>query len=102
MYSYDEILASGYYVFRENLSTWLISIGVKVLKDHNKLATLPLKITELNRIIEFKEQKFILNSNYRMEDITPFVKDELVLLFQGIQACINEYYGKDSFVKRKG
>ena len=96
MYTYDEIIASGYYVFREELTTHVICkflgimkvLGIKIDSEHSHS-----KIKELQRIFEFDINNFSyrLKDNYKLDDIKDFIKEDLVIVFQSIQKIINKH-----------
>ena len=62
-YTYDEIIASAYLVFKEDLTTRIISIGLTNLtRDGHKIKRDDLKLKELKDVFEFKDYvyRFVL------------------------------------------
>jgi len=92
MYTYDEIIASGYYVFREDLTTDIICKVLNIMSSFGiKFDCHQASIKELKRIIEFNpsSHKYSLKDGSRLEDITGFIKEDLVIVFQKIQEYVN-------------
>jgi len=101
MYSFDTILASGYYVFRENLDCRIIGIFMMYLKklgvDFNGCR---LEIKELRGIIEFHDSKYILNDNFKMADISYLIDDNWVLIFCDIKNNLDMYNSNQMVLKK--
>ena len=92
MYTYDEVLASGYYVFRENLNTDVLGYALEIIGGktllHCSRTDNKIRIDELSRIIEFNDGYFKLKDGSKLEDIKDFIKEELVIVFQQIKNMI--------------
>lgn len=92
-YTYDEIIASAYYVFREGLTTRIIASFLVNLK---KLGIIyhreESKLKELKGLIVFNGANYTLSNDSRMSDIIPFVKNNLVLIFESLKASRDNYY----------
>ena len=110
MYTYDEILASGYYVFREDLNTMVIGSILNLLGGKTCLHSLKysdnqvdnrIKIEELSRIIEFDDGIFKLKEGIKVEDIKDFIKEDLVIVFQQIKNMMNSDYSSKQYKKVK-
>ena len=84
---YDKVLASGYYVFRDNLSSDTILYFLKFLSQFGiTLNRDDLRTNELKRIIELQENgKFKLKEGFKLEDIKEFLDDNLVYVFMTIK-----------------
>ncbi len=100
MYNYDQILASGYYVFRDDLTTsmvsslitLLINLGARFKRDN-------LRIKELKRILVLNGDKFSLNDGFILDDIIYLVDNNLVLMFQELKDSMGSY--SDEEVSKK-
>ena len=92
-YTYDEIIASAYYVFREDLTTRVVATFLTNLKKwgiiyHREES----KLKELKRLIIFNGVNYTLADDCRMSDIIPFVKNNLVLIFESLKKSRDNYY----------
>lgn len=86
MYTYDEIIASGYYVFLDELSTDIVSYFFCIMKKlGKKFSRNELKLDNISKILEFDGTNYKLKSDRNYEDIMPYVDLELVLVFECIQ-----------------
>lgn len=100
MYTFEEVLASGYYVFREKLTTDVISSFLGIMNCLNiKTLSNFSKNEELRRIFEFDYDTFSykLNSNYNLNDLKEFIKEDLVIVFQELYNLM--YKGKQLIKK---
>lgn len=94
MYTYDEIIANGYFVFKEKLSTNVIMtfIAIRKKKYGEKFSRDSLKIRKLDGIIEFKNPYYTLVDGKSLNDLTPYLLPELIVLFQVIEESIEKGY----------
>ena len=105
-YTYDEIIASAYYVFRQELNPNIIVNFLMYMKNlgcnyHRE----DLRFKELNRFFIFDGANFRLKEGAKLEDIVPYVKDNLTWLFSEMKSIRNEYYEgltSDSKTKKIG
>lgn len=91
MYTYDEIVASAYFVFKEKLSKEIIMTFIAIRKNsfgekfnHN------LKLKELKNIIEFDNPYYKLKDDKKISDLMPYIKIELIVLFQAIEESLEK------------
>ena len=89
-YTYDEIIASAYYVFREGLTTRIIASFLVNLKKWGIIYH--REESELKGLIVFNGTNYTLSNDSRMSDIVPFVKNNLVLIFESLKASRDNYY----------
>ncbi len=92
-YSFDEIIASAYYVFRDGLTTTIITNYFTNMKklgiSYNREET---KFQELKRLVIFDGYNYGLAEGVYMQDIIPYVKDNLVMIFKEIEILRDNYY----------
>ena len=104
-YTYDEIIASAYYVFRNELNSNVIINFLIYMKNLGYVYHRDdLKLKELERIFVF-DGNYRLIEDARLEDIVPYVKDNLTWLFSEMKSIRNEYYEdltSDSKTKKIG
>ena len=92
-YTYDEIVASAYYVFREGLTTRIIASFLSNLKKWGVVYhRSESKLKELERIIVFNGINYTLANDSKMSDIIPFVKNNLVVIFEDLKKLRDDYY----------
>ena len=86
MYTYDEIIASGYYIFLDDLSTDIVSEFIYIMKKlGKKFSRNELKLNKVLEILDFDGTDYRLNNDKNYEDIMQYVNLELVLVFECIQ-----------------
>ena len=101
MDSFDTILASGYYVFREDLDSKIISIFMLYLKNLGiDFKGCRLEIKELRGIIEFHDSKYTLNDKFKMSDISYLIDDNWVLIFNDIKNNLDLYNTQQKVLKK--
>jgi len=92
-YTYDEIIASAYLVFGEDLTTMIISMGLMALKKYGtKIKREDLKLKELKDVFEFKDYKYKLKDGYTLKSVESYLRIVLVALFEEIQKERNQEY----------
>lgn len=92
-YTFDEIIASAYYVFRDGLTSTIIAnyfanmkkLGISYNREESK-------IKELKRLIIFNGYGYTLAEGVCMQDIIPYVKDNLVIIFEELGSLRDNYY----------
>ena len=94
MYTYDEIIANGYFVFKEKLSTSIIMtfIAIRKKKYGERFSRDSLKLKKLKGIVEFKNPYYTLVDGKSLTSLTPYLKPELIVLFQVIDESIEKGY----------
>lgn len=94
MYTYDEIIANGYFVFKEKLSTNIIMtfLAIRKKKYGEKFSRNSLKLKDLKGIIEFDNPYYTLVDGRNLTDLTPYLIPELIVLFQVIDESIEKGY----------
>lgn len=105
-YTYDEIIASAYYVFRNELNPNVIINFLIYMKNlgyvyHRE----DLRFKELDRFFIFDGANYHLKEGVKLEDIVPFVQDNLTWFFSEIKCISSEYFDNitnDSKVKKIG
>lgn len=104
-YTYDEIIASAYYVFRNELNPNVIINFLIYMKNLGYVYHRDdLKLKELERIFVF-DGNYRLIEDARLEDIVPYVKDNLTWFFSEMKCISNEYFDNitnDSKTKKIG
>jgi len=90
MYTFDEVIANGYFVFKEKLSADIIMrfIAIRKNKYGEKFSRNSLKIKKLNGIIEFKNPYYTLADGKTLIELTSFLRPELLVLFQVINESL--------------
>ena len=103
MSAYDQILASAYYVFGDQLNSLIIQQFITLLtKGGIKLPSDEMKIKELNQYIEFDNHKYKLKNGCTIEDISSFINFDMVTIFHNIKRHRDKYYSKTtSYTKKK-
>lgn len=81
MYTYDEVVASAYFVFKEGLNINTIIDFYQKYQNEFDLRSKSKRFEALKEVIVFEERSFKLAPNHRIEEIYPYVKQELVLAF---------------------
>ena len=103
MYNYDQILASGYYVFREELTTSMVCNFISLLIGiGSRFTSEDLRLKELRRILIINDNKFYLKEGFRLEDIAYLVDDNLVLMFQEFKDVIDTHSKDKRKIKIRG
>lgn len=105
-YTYDEIIASAYYVFRNELNPNVIINFLIYMKNlgyvyHRE----DLIFKELDRFFIFDGANYHLKEGVKLEDIVPFVQDNLTWFFSEMKCILSEYFDNitnDSKVKKIG
>ncbi len=102
-YTFDEIIASAYYVFRDGLTSTIIANYLTSMKKINITFTREeSKLKELKRLIVFNGYSYSLAEGVCMQDIISYVNNNLVLVFEEIKTARDNYYSNlTSKVKRK-
>ena len=105
-YTYDEIIASAYYVFRQELNPNVIINFLIYMKNLGYIYHREdLRFKELDRFFIFDGANFCLKEGAKLEDIAPFIQDNLTWLFSEMKSIRNEYYEdltNDSKTKKIG
>lgn len=108
MNTYDQIVASAYYVFGEHLNTRIISAFL-VLSRHNGnvFEEEELKLQLLKDIVFIENGKYKLKEGYSVSDIADCINFDMVTFFQNLKCsrdkCCSTYQKKHKgFVKKRG
>ncbi len=93
-YTYDEILASAYYVFRDDLKIPIICTSLEILTKYYgiKFSRTNLQIVKLKNIIIFENETYKLNSSNSIDDIIDYVVPCLVIFFETLKRQQNSSY----------
>ena len=96
MYTYDEVIASGYFVFKEKLSKDVISTFITIRKSifDEKFTRNDLKLNKLKDFIKFNNPYYELKDEKTINDLMPFTKLELIVLFQAIEEELDKDIGQ--------
>ena len=92
---FDQILASGYYVFGEHLNSHLVRHfftlermrGKKFHRDE-------LKMKEISEYMEFKNQCYVLKNGYDIDDIALFINWLMVAEYHNLKKSWDEYHSR--------
>ena len=105
-YTYDEIIASAYYVFRDELNPSIIINFLFYMKNLGHIYHREdLKFKELHRFFVFDGFNYRLKEGAKLEDIASFVQDNLTWFFNEMKNINKEYYDElvsDSKIKKIG
>ena len=105
MNTYDQIVASAYYVFGDALNTKIISIFLVLSrKNGNVFEEDELKLKELKGKMTLKNSIYKLNEGYSVSDIADCINFDMVTFFQNLKCsrdkCCNNYEHKNELIKR--
>ena len=90
---YDQIVASAYYVFGNQLTSKIIaSFLVFSTKNGNKFEIGELKLMKLKDMFKFENHLFSLKSEYTISDIADCIDFDKVLFFQNLKVSRDKYY----------
>ena len=90
---YDQIVASAYYVFGDQLTTKIIaSFLVYSTHNGNHFEEQELKLDKLKGIIKFENHIFKLNPGYSVSDIADCINFDMVEFFLNIKCSRDKYY----------
>lgn len=78
MYTFDEIIASAYFVYPGELNVLVVKEILMFLRKFFKLKN--LKLNSLSRMIEFKDYKYELKENVKISSILPYIDNNLMVL----------------------
>ena len=81
MYTYDEVVASAYVVFKEGLNVNIIIDFYQKYQNEFDLKSKSKRFEALKDVIVFEERAFKLAPNHKIEEIYPYVRNELVVAF---------------------
>lgn len=93
MNTYDQIVASAYYVFGEHLNTKIISYFL--LRSHqngNIFEKSELQLNVLKDIISFDNYFFRMNEGYSISDLSDLINFDMVTFFQNLKKARDNYY----------
>ena len=108
MNTYDQIVASAYYVFGDKLTTKIISVFLVLSRNNgNVFEEDELKLQELKGKITLKNSIYKLNEGYSVSDIADCINFDMVTFFQNLKCsrdkCCSTYKKKqDGFIKKRG
>ena len=90
---YDQILASAYYVFEEELTSQIIKSFVILLKKADvTIHRNELKMEEIAQYMEFKNHKYKLKDGYTIHTIADYINLDMVAIFHNLKKTRDEYY----------
>ena len=98
MYSCDEVIASGYFVFGNELSCHIVGILLSELKAY-KMYLCNKKLDKLANDFIFDSACYKLNDNASLEKVNGFVRGELVVLFNGIKLQLEHSEKQNKLIK---
>jgi len=84
MYTCDEVIASGYFVFENNLSCHIVGNLLSEFKIYN-MSLDNKKLEDLANEFTFQDSFYRLNDNANLEKVESYVRGELVILFNSIK-----------------
>ncbi|MBQ8472255.1 MAG: hypothetical protein IJ501_01985 [Bacilli bacterium] len=92
MYTYDEVIASGYLVFGSELSSLIIQDFYRVLHALGRnFDRTTMKMDKLHDIIDFKNLKYVLKENKSEEELYPYMNPEVIMIFKMVQQAKEEF-----------
>ena len=93
MSTYDQIVASAYFVFREELTTRVITCFL-VYSTYlgNKFDDEELKFIKLKKYIGFDNHTFHLKQGYSVSDIAECINFDMVKFFLNIKTSRDKFY----------
>ena len=93
MNTYDQIIASAYYVFGDKLTSRIVSSFLVLSSSNgNKFEEDELKLNKLKGIIKFNNHFFILNDGYSISDISECINFDMVVFFFFLKNSRDKYY----------
>ena len=93
MNTYDQIVASAYYVFGEQLNTKIISAFLfKSTYNGNVFEDDELKLNALKDKIVFDNHLFKLKEGLTIFDISEYINFDMVTFFQNLYKSRDDYY----------
>jgi len=97
---YDQVLASAYYVFREQLNShiiqqFLILMNKAGIKGENS----KFKMTDIDKYMYFDNHKYVLKDGYTISDIVQFIDLDMVRIFQNLKQHRDYYYSNKTIPK---
>lgn len=78
MYTFDEIIASAYFVYPGELTIEIIKEILVFLSQFSKFKD--LKLDRLSSKIEFKDYKYLLKENVKISDLIPYIDNNLMIV----------------------
>jgi len=90
---FDQILASGYYVFERQLNSSIIRYFISLVKYTGyKFQRGELKMHEIDKYMFFDNHMYKLKDGYDLNDIAMFIDFDMVLVFHNIKKSRDKYY----------
>ena len=102
MNTYDQIVASAYYVFGNQLNTRIISAFlIKSTYNGNVFEDNELQLNLLKDVFIFDNYFFRLNNGYSLSDIEDCINFEMVTFFQNLKKARDNYYSGTESKQKK-
>lgn len=93
MNTYDQIIASAYYVFGNQLTSKIVaSFLVSSCHNGNQFQKEELRLTQLKDIIIFENHMFRLKEGFSLSDISECINFDMVRFFQNLKNSRDKYY----------
>lgn len=93
MNTYDQIIASAYYVFGDQLTSKIIaSFLVFSSRNGNVFEEEELKLKKLKEVMVFENHMFRLKEEYTILDISDYINFDMVSFFQNLKKSRDKYY----------
>ena len=90
---FDQILASGYYVFGNHLSSHLVRHFIAIERMRGKkFSHDELKMQEIDKYIEFKNLNYVLKNDCNLDDISRFINWLMVAEYHNLKKSWDLYY----------
>ena len=100
---FDQILASAYYVFEEELNPHIIKLFITLMKSIGfRFKRTDLVMNKIRDFMYFDSQKYVLKEGVTVKDLTDFINFDYVTIFHNLKKSRDKYYSNpDSFKKMK-
>ena len=90
---FDKILASGYYVFENELNSHIIRNFITLArKSGKKFERDELKMDEISKYMEFDNHIYRLKKGYTINDISDFIDLDIITIFHNYKIYRDRYY----------
>lgn len=94
---FDQILASAYYVFENELNSHIIRSFISLMrKTKEKFSRDDLKMKEISKYMEFKNHMYVLKEGYTIDDIAQFINFKMVTIFHNLKISRDKFYSNGS------
>ena len=99
---FDQILASGYFVFEKELNSHIVRQFINLARrSGKKFSREELKMMDISRYMEFNNHLYSLKNGYTMGDIALFIDCDMVRVFQNLKSLRDTYYSSEKDLSKR-